>query len=71
MKNEELFGLEYESWNVSLPIFSDQIETLLENGYMVSMLYPNTIHVSKQLNPSPTNLQQNKRFWNRLEEVLE
>lgn len=71
MKNVEFAGLEYEEWRVEHPVFSDQIETLLENGYMVSTNHKGELIVMKQLNPSPVQLQQNKYFWNRLTEAIE
>lgn len=71
MKNQEFAGIEYEQWRVAIPIFSDQIETLLENGFMVSILSKGEVTVTKQLNPSPRNLQQNKQFWKTLKNTLE
>lgn len=70
MKNEEFAGLEYEFWEVSLPVFSDQVETLLENGFMVSMVRENRITVNRQLNPSPEKLHENKQFWKQFNEAL-
>lgn len=63
LQNQEFAGLEYECWNVGLPVFSDQVKTLLENGFMVSMLHDGMITVNKELNPSPVKLQRNKNFW--------
>jgi hypothetical protein len=65
-KNQEFAGLEYEEWKVGLPVFSDQIETLLENGCMVSIISDGIVTVDKQLNPSPQKLQENKHFWREL-----
>ncbi len=70
LSNQELFGLEYECWNVSLPVWGDQVETLLENGYMVSMLNDGMITINKQLNPSPKKVQENKNFWRELEQQI-
>ena len=70
MKNSEFEGIEYESWNVGLPIFSDQMERLLENGFMVSVLDKGFVHVDKQLTPSPTNLRENKEFWNEFRKTV-
>ncbi len=70
MKNEEFAGITYESYNVSLPIFSDQVERLLENGYMVSMLREGHVHVNKQTNTSPAKLRENKNFWNEFNEAI-
>ena len=64
MKNDEFAGIEYETWHVSLPIFGDTIEKLLEDGFLVSMLYQNCVTVSKALNTSPEKLHENKLFWN-------
>lgn len=70
MKNQGFAGIDYEEWSVSLPIFGDQVETLLENGYSVSILEESYITVTKPLNPSPEKLQQNKAFWNELKTTL-
>lgn len=70
MQNEEFAGLEYEVWNVQIPLFGDRIETLLENGFMVSMLESDKVNVCKQLNPSPEKLYENKQFWNELKTTL-
>lgn len=70
MQNQEFAGLEYEVWNVSLPVFGDQIQTLLEHGFDVSMLEENKVHVTKQLNPSPEKLHENRMFWKELKEAL-
>ena len=71
MQNQEFAGIEYEQWNISLPVFSDQVETLLENGFMVSMLEDNHVTINKQLNPSPEKLHQNKQFWNTLKTTID
>ncbi len=71
MVNEEFGGLEYEIWKVGLPVFCDQVETLLENGYMVSMLTDEAVTVNRLLNPSPKALTENKQFWNSLNRALD
>jgi len=70
MKNLEFLGLEYEEWNVSLPVFGDQVESLLEHGFSVSILDDGFITVTRIINPSPQKLQENKRFWRCLSEII-
>jgi hypothetical protein len=70
MKNDEFAGIEYETWHVQLPLYGDRIETLLENGFLVSVIYQNCVTVSKALNPSPEKLHENKMFWNELKSAL-
>lgn len=70
LKNQEFAGLEYEQWRIGIPIFSDQVETLLENGYMLSIMSKGEVIVNRLLNPSPDALKQNKEFWNNLGEAL-
>lgn len=70
MKNEEFAGIQYETWHVSLPVYGDQIEKLLESGFLVSVVYVNCVTVSKALNPSPEKLHKNKHFWNELEKGI-
>lgn len=67
----ELLGISYKCWEVEAPVYGDQIETLLENGYMVSMLKNGTINIEFELTPSPEQLRENKRFWNDLNEAIE
>ena len=67
LKDEEFLELNYECWDVSLPIYGNIIETLLENGFIVSMLEPNKINVYRQLPASPEDIHQNKLF---LQEIL-
>jgi len=71
LKNQEFAGLKYEQWSVEVPIFGDQVETLLENGYMLSIMGDGEVIINKQLNPSPEELRFNKQFWNNLNEALE
>ena len=70
MQNDEFAGLTYAHWKVSLPIFSDQVETLLENGFMVSMLNTKFVTINKKLNTSPEKLRENKHFWTEFKNSL-
>jgi len=70
LQNEECLGLVYESWVVAHPVFSDQVETLLEKGFMVSTSIKGELIVNKQLNPSPEKLHENKQFWRTLHKTL-
>ena len=69
-KNEEFMGLEYECWDVQIPLFGDKVEKLLENGFMVSILQSGKVNVCKQLNSSPEKLYENKQFWKQLMKEL-
>ena len=71
MQNQNFAGLEYERWRVSTPLFSDETESLIENGFMVSVFHNGEVFVHKQLNPSPTQLRENKQFWCALNKELE
>lgn len=71
MKNIDFWGIEYYSWRVAHPVYSDQVEELLENGYMVSTDYDGNFMVNKQLHPSPTDIQLNKRIWRNLSETIQ
>ena len=70
MQNEEFAGIKYESWEVETPVWSDQVETLLENGFMVSMIKPNIVTVNKPMNISCSDLSSNKQFWRDLNEAV-
>lgn len=70
LQNEEMFGFVYEMWSVGLPVYADQVERLVENGYLVAMLHENYITISKQLNPSPNDLSNNKRILNNIFKVF-
>ena len=71
LKNQEFAGIEYEEWRVGVPIWGDQVETLLENGYMLSIQSEGEVIVNKQLPTSPENLRMNKEFWNSLNRALD
>jgi len=71
LKNQEFAGLEYEHWRIGVPIWGDQVETLLENGYMLSIMSEGEVIVNRLLNPSPEALKQNKEFWNGLNKALD
>ncbi len=71
LKNQEFAGLEYEQWRIGIPVWGDQIEDLLENGYTVAVLSEGEVIVNKQLNPSPEKLRQNKQFWDSLNKALD
>lgn len=66
MKNEEFAGIEYEVWNVQIPLFGDRVQTLLENGFDVSMLESDKVNVVRKITPSPEKLHENKQFWKKL-----
>jgi len=68
--NQEFQGIHYEQWNVSLPIFSDQIEDLLKNGFIVSVLEKDKVNICRKLNSSPDQIEQNKQFCRSLESAL-
>ena len=67
---EEFAGLQYDTWMVKPPIFSDQVETLLENGYMISFMSSYAIVINKKLNASPESITSNKKFWRELSEAI-
>lgn len=71
LENDEFANLTYEKWRVGHPIFADQIETLLENGFMCSTGYEGEFFVQRQLNPSPTQIMDNKKFWRGLDVLLQ
>ena len=70
LKNQEFAGLEYEQWRVGIPVWGDQVETLLENGYMLSIMSEGEVIVNRLLNPSPEALKQNKEFWKSFERLI-
>ncbi len=71
LKNQEFAGIEYEQWRIGVPVWGDQVEDLLENGYMVSIMTEGEVIVNKQLPTSPDNLRMNKQFWNSLNKALD
>lgn len=71
LKNQEFAGIEYEQWRIGVPIWGDQIEDLLENGYMVSVMSEGEVIVNKQTNTSPKKIRENKEFWNSLNNALD
>ena len=58
----EFAGLQYQTWTVEPNLFSDQVETLLENGFMLS-IQGLVVTINKQLPSSPQQLKINKDFW--------
>ena len=70
MKNEEFWGIEYEVWTVQILLLNHQVENLLENGFMVSMLESDKVNICKRINPSPEKLHYNKQLWRQLREEL-
>ena len=48
MKNENFWGIDYEVWNVQIPLLNHQVENLLENGFMVSILESDKVNVCKR-----------------------
>jgi len=71
LKNQEFAGLEYEQWRIGVPIWGDQVETLLENGYMLSIMTEGEVIVNRLLTTSPKKLRENKEFWNSLNKALD
>ena len=71
LKNQEFAGIEYEQWRIGVPIWGDQVEDLLENGYMLSIMTEGEVIVNKPTNTSPEKLRQNKQFWNNLNKALD
>ena len=69
-RNMKFAGREYECWKVSTPVWADQVESLLENGYMVSMLEDGIVTIDRQLNASPEDISSNKNFWRKLSQTL-
>jgi len=69
--NISFAGLDYEVWKVQPPIFSDQVETLLENSYMLFIDDRREIFIEKLINPSPKQLQENKHFWRELRNKID
>lgn len=68
-KKEECLGLEYQTWIVEPRIWSDQIQTLLENGFMVS-IDGLVVTISKQLPSSPDQIRTNKQVWKEIGDAL-
>ena len=64
-------GLDYEVWKVEPPIFSDQVEQLLENRFMLFIDDRREIFVERLINSSPDVIMQNKKFWRKVNEVLD
>jgi hypothetical protein len=70
MKNQRVGSVDYEVWEVQLPIYADVVERLLENGFLVSMTKPNRITVVREVPPSPHQIKNNKKFWRELTKEL-
>lgn len=66
---QEFAGIQYQTWTVEPNLWADQIETLLENGFMVS-IHGLVVTINKQLPSSPQQLKANKDFWRELKKVL-
>ncbi len=71
LQNQEFEGIEYVQWRIGVQGWGDQVEDLLENGYMLSIMSEGEVIVNKQLNTSPEALRQNKQFWNNLNKALD
>jgi len=70
MQNQRFASLDYEFWEVELPVYSDVVESLLENGFLVSMVKPNRVLVARRISASPKQIQENKNFWRDLTKEL-
>jgi uncharacterized integral membrane protein len=70
MQNQSFASLDYEVWEVELPIYFDVVESLLENGFLISMVKPNRILVARKILPSPEQIQKNKKFWRELKRAF-
>lgn len=66
LKNLSFGGLEYENYRVEPPIWADQIETLLENGFIIFIGGDGKVFINKLISPSPDQLSQNKHFLRML-----
>lgn len=62
---EEFAGIKYQTWVVEPNIWADQVERLLENGFMLS-IHGLVVRISKQLPSSPEQIRINKQFWTEL-----
>jgi len=71
MQNQSFASFDYEVWEVELPIYFDVVESLLENGFLISMVKPNRILVARKILPSPEQVKRNKKFWRELESIFE
>jgi len=69
-EDEEFAGLRYSSWNVVPPLFSDQIESLLENGFMVSIMTEGIVVINQPQDAPPEMIMSNKKFWRELSEAI-
>lgn len=70
-KPQEFMGISYNVWRVGIPIFSDQVEKLLESGYHLFISGLGHVFVIRQLNPSPEQLRENREFWHNLTNRIE
>lgn len=66
----ECLGIHYEQWEIIGNVWSDQVETLLENGYQVAFL-DGKVNISRELPISPEQKMENKRFWRELGETID
>lgn len=64
-------GLNYEQWQLEPTIFSDQVESLLENGFSLWIDSNHTVLVNKLKEASPMQIQQNKHFLRTLQQAIE
>ena len=70
MKNQNFWGIDYEIWTVQIPLFENQVETLLEEGFMVSMEESDKVTIRKRINPSPEQLRENKHIIEQIMDEL-
>lgn len=68
---QEFAGIQYEEWEVLPPLWGDEVEKLLVEGYDVSMLSNGKINISKRLTPTPEKLRENKQFWSDLGKAID
>ena len=69
-KTVEVLGEHYEQWIIDGNVWGDQVENLLENGFMVSMLNHEVV-VNRALPISPEQKMENKKFWRALEKAID
>ena len=67
--NQHFEGIEYETYRVDTPIYSDQVQELLENGFDLFVGGTKHVIINKKLTPNPEKLRQNKEFWNDFEHL--
>ena len=67
----DFLNQKYWQYEIQKPIFTDQVESLLEEGYLLMIDNDGKVIVSKKISiDTPEVIQESKRFFRELDKVI-